>query len=82
MDFTPLNHSSSHVECRAKTRELPDNYPFVVTKRLIKEAIEKWVDPSHELFEAEYAILVERVNALVEKHFASFTHGGLYHRVK
>lgn len=67
---------------RAKTRELPDNYPFVVTKRLVKEATEKWADPSHELFEAEYAILAERVNGMIEEHFASFVHGGLYHRVK
>jgi hypothetical protein len=61
---------------------LPDNFPFVVTRRLIKQAIEKWVDPSHDLFEAEYSILVERVNAMIEEHFASFAHGGLYHRVK
>lgn len=67
---------------RAKTRELPDNYPFVVTRTLIKQAIEQWTDPSHELFEAEYAILVERVNSIVDDHFSSFVHGGLYHRVK
>jgi hypothetical protein len=72
----------SHAKRRAKTRELPDNYPFLVTKRLIKEATEKWADPSQELFEAEYAILVERVNDMVDEHFASFAHGGLYHRVK
>jgi hypothetical protein len=67
---------------RAKTRELPDNYPFVVTRRLIKQAVEKWAEPSRELFEAEYAILAERVNKMVEEHFANFVHGGLYHRVK
>ena len=44
--------------------------------------MEKWVDPSHELFEEEYAILAERVNAMVEERFAPFVHGGLYHRVK
>lgn len=68
--------------CRAKTRELPDTYPFVVTKRFIREAIEKWADPSHELFEAEYDILVRRVNSMMDENFASFAHGGLYHRVK
>jgi len=67
---------------RAKARELPDNYPFVVTRRLIKQAVEKWADPSHELFEAEYAVLVERVNRILDEQFASFVHGGLYHRVK
>ncbi|KAF9783798.1 P-loop containing nucleoside triphosphate hydrolase protein [Thelephora terrestris] len=67
---------------QAKTRELPDNYPFIVTRKFIKEAIERWSDPSHDLFEAEYAILVERVNGMVEEHFASYFHGGLYHRAK
>lgn len=68
--------------CRAKTRELPDNYPFVVQRKFIEEAIKRWTDPSHELFEAEYAILAERVNGMVEDHFLSYDHGGLYHRVK
>ena len=80
--FYALCCSSAQVTYRAKTRELPDNYPFVVTRRLIKQAMEKWVDPSHELFEEEYAILAERVNAMVEERFAPFVHGGLYHRVK
>jgi len=70
------------VKCRAKTRELPDNYPFVVTRKLIRQAIDQWADPAHELFEAEHAILVERVNWMIEEHFASFVHGGLHHRVK
>lgn len=66
----------------AKTRELPDNYPFVVTRKLIKQAIEKWADPSHELFEAEYAILAAKVNNMVDEQFSPFIQGGLYHRVK
>ena len=74
--------SATKVKYRAKTRELPDNYPFVVTRRLIKQAVEKWADPSYELFEAEYAVLVERVNGMLEEKFASFIHGGLYNRVK
>ena len=82
MKFTPFCCSPTQIKYRAKTRELPDNYPFVVTRRLIKQAIEKWVDPSHELFEEEYAILAERVNGMVEDHFSPFVHGGLYHRVK
>ena len=82
MYLTLFRCSATQVECRAKTRELPDNYPFVVTRKLIKEAIEKWSDPAHDLFEAEYAILVGQVNGMLEEHFASFIHGGLYHRVK
>ena len=54
----------------------------MVTRGLIKQAIEGWADPSHELFEEEYAILVERVNGMIEEHFSSFAHGGLYHRAK
>jgi hypothetical protein len=80
--FATFDYPVVDVGRRAKTRELPDNYPFVVTKRLIKQAIEKWADPANELFEAEYAILIERVNSMVDDHFASFEHGGLYHRVK
>ena len=82
MNFTSFRYSATQVKCRAKTRELPDNYPFVVTRKLIRQAIEKWADPTHDLFEAEYAILVGQVNGMIEEHFASFVHGGLYHRVK
>ena len=82
MNFAPFGCLISHGGYRAKTRELPDVYPFVVTRRLIKQAIEKWAEPSYELFEAEYAILVQRVNEMVENRFASYTHGGLHHRAK
>ena len=82
MKVTPSCCPVTQANCSAKTRELPDNYPFTVTKTLIKQAVEKWTDPSHELFEAEYAILAERVNSMIEEYFASFAHGGLYHRVR
>jgi hypothetical protein len=36
--------------------------------------LNKWTDPSHELFEAEYAILVQRVNGMLRSiSLPSFT---------
>lgn len=62
---------------RAKTRELPDHYPFVVTKNLINNVTEQWEQPSHDLFEDIFLILSKFVAKVVGEHFGEHTKGGL-----
>jgi hypothetical protein len=67
--------------CRARTRELPDNYPFVVQKAYIQEFTEMWASPSKLLFDQVYDILKEDLSALVQEHFANMGRGGTLHSV-
>lgn len=55
---------------------------YIVTKRLIKAAIEKWGGPSHVLLEDVYNILAREVNEMIDIHFHPYQYGGLYQRVK
>jgi hypothetical protein len=66
---------------RAVTRELPNNYPFVVKKGLIGTAVEKWDSPSKKLFDATKKELQKRVRELIEDQFSQYAHGGLKQRV-
>lgn len=59
----------------ARTRELPDNYPFVVQRSYIKEITEKWSGPAMALFDEVYAILRIDLAKLVEDHFAHMGNG-------
>ncbi|KAF9234007.1 P-loop containing nucleoside triphosphate hydrolase protein [Melanogaster broomeanus] len=59
----------------ARTRELPDNYPFVVQKAYIEQFIKRWKQPSMNLFDAIYVILKADLAKLVEKHFAHLGKG-------
>lgn len=67
---------------RARTRELPRSYPFVVQKTFIDKAIEKWQSPAQRLCEDVYTIVTEHVKALVHEHFAHFGQGGLEQRAR
>jgi len=66
---------------QAQTRELPDNYPFVVSKQLINDCTKLWDEPSHILFETVNGVLSDFVDELVDKHFGEHRQGGLYQRV-
>ena len=79
----PLLNSADHsLFHRARTRELPDHYSYIVTKRLIMISTEKWGDPSHELLEKVYGILAREVNKMTDDRFHRFRYGGLHQRVK
>jgi hypothetical protein len=67
--------------CRARTRELPDNYPFIVQKEYIQEFTEKWASPSKLLFDQVHDVLKEDLSALVQAHFAKMGRGGTLHSV-
>jgi hypothetical protein len=59
----------------ARTRELPDNYPFVVQWNYIKGFTQKWSPPAMILFDEVYEILRADLGKLVEVHFAHMGNG-------
>ncbi|KIJ08216.1 hypothetical protein PAXINDRAFT_89188 [Paxillus involutus ATCC 200175] len=59
----------------ARTRELPDNYPFVVQKAYIEQFTQQWRQPAMELFDNIHAILKVDLAKLVEEHFAEMGKG-------
>ena len=60
---------------RARTRELPDNYPFVVQKAYITEVLQKWKKPALDLFDIVYDILRADVEKIIDRHFAAIGKG-------
>ncbi|EGN91813.1 hypothetical protein SERLA73DRAFT_127992 [Serpula lacrymans var. lacrymans S7.3] len=65
----------------ALTRELPDNYPFVVQKAYIQRFIEQWHGPSMSFFDSVRNILKDDLEKLVTEHFAKTGKGHLKKRV-
>ncbi|KAF9234014.1 P-loop containing nucleoside triphosphate hydrolase protein [Melanogaster broomeanus] len=59
----------------ARTRELPDNYPFVVQKAYIEQFTKRWKLPAMDLYDAVYRILKADLAKLVEEHFAHLGKG-------
>ncbi|KAG9308178.1 P-loop containing nucleoside triphosphate hydrolase protein [Chiua virens] len=59
----------------ARTRELPDNYPFVVQHAYIKQIIRKWKEPAMDFFDEVQAILKADLAKLVDQHFAHMGNG-------
>jgi len=67
---------------RARTRELPGTYPFVVQKGFIDDFIKHWRIPSMNLCKMVHSVLFEHVKKLVNKHFGVFGQGLLEQRVR
>ena len=61
----------------ARTRELPNNIPYLVIKEFIGTYVERWDNPSRQLFELTRKELMGQVKSLVELHFSQYTHGHL-----
>ncbi|KAI0295243.1 P-loop containing nucleoside triphosphate hydrolase protein [Russula brevipes] len=66
---------------RAGTRELPNNFPFIVKKRFISAAVDGWNLPSKKLLDFTKEELEKRVKEVIEDHFSQYTHGRLKQRV-
>ena len=66
---------------RAVTRELPNNYPFIVQKGYIKSFVKKWNEPAHILFKIIAEKVKEATLSLVETHFGNYTHSRFKQRV-
>ncbi|KAI9508381.1 P-loop containing nucleoside triphosphate hydrolase protein [Russula earlei] len=65
----------------AVTRELPNNYPFIVQKEYIIAFVKEWDDPSQGLFISTVEKLKELTLCIVDKHFGPYTYGHLKQRV-
>ncbi|KAI0067648.1 hypothetical protein BV25DRAFT_1834706 [Artomyces pyxidatus] len=61
----------------ARTRELPNNYPFVVTKQYIQLYVGKWKAPALAYFDAVIKVTTEHMMKILKGHFERFTHGHL-----
>ena len=67
---------------RARTRELPDNYPFAVQQFYISAFTGKWLKPALILFDEVDYVMANHIQGLVSKHFQHFGRGGLERMVK
>ena len=45
-------------------------------------SVEQWGDPSRDLLEGVYDILVKRVNVILDSRFERYQSGGLHYHVK
>ena len=67
---------------RARTRELPGNFPFVVQQTFIDAIIKEWHAPAQILCKTVHTTVLDHLQGLVEKHFSKFGQGYLEQRVK
>jgi hypothetical protein len=65
----------------ARTRELPNNYPYIVKKQYIGAIVKLWDIPSRQLFEFARKELNKHVKLQIEEKFAQYTYGQLKQRV-
>ena len=63
------------------TRELPNNFPYIVIKQYIGTFVKLWNRPSQQLFEIAKKELSTRIKLLIEDHFSQYTHGHLKQRI-
>ncbi|KAF9479081.1 hypothetical protein BDN70DRAFT_921462 [Pholiota conissans] len=66
---------------RARTRELPGHFPFVVQKTFIQNVVKQWSEPSEALCDSVFDIVSKHAGRLVKKHFEHFGQGRLAQKV-
>ena len=57
---------------RAVTRELPNNYPFIVQKGYIMTFVRRWDGPAQTLFTAIVEKVKEATLRVVDVHFGNY----------
>ena len=65
----------------AVTRELPNNFPFIVQKEYIEAFVWKWNEPAQTLFKTIAEKVKEATLRIVETHFGDYTHSRFKQRV-
>ena len=65
----------------ARTRELPNNFPYIVKKQYIGDIVKLWNRPSQEFFNLARKELNKHVKLQIEEYFSQYTHGHLKQRV-
>jgi hypothetical protein len=74
-----LSHDPHPVS--ARTRELPNNYPYIVKKQYIGTIVKLWKKPSRQLFEFAIKELIKHVKLQTDRNFSQYTYGQLKQRV-
>ena len=65
----------------ARTRELPNNYPYIIKKQYIGTIVKLWNRPSQQFFDLARKELNKHIKLQIEEHFSPYTHGHLKQRV-
>jgi hypothetical protein len=65
----------------ARTRELPNNLPYIVKKQYIGTIVKLWDRPSRQFFELARKELNKHVKLQIEEYFSQYTYGHLKQRV-
>ena len=65
----------------ARTRELPNNFPYIVKKHYIVSIVELWNRPSQQLFDSARKELNKHVKLQIKNHFSPYNHSHLKQRV-
>jgi hypothetical protein len=68
-------------QIRAVTRELPNNYPFIVQKKYIEDFVKQWDGPAQTLFTAIVEKVKEATLRVVDVHFGKYAHSRFKQRV-
>lgn len=66
---------------RAVTRELPNNYPFIVQKEYIAAFVKQWDGPAQTLFTAIFKKVKEATLRVVDVHFGNYGYSRFKQRV-
>lgn len=66
---------------RAVTRELPNNYPFIVQKEYIAAFVKQWDGPAQALFTAIVKKVKEASLRVVDVHFGNYAYSRFKQRV-
>jgi hypothetical protein len=63
------------------TRELPNNYPFIVQKEYIAAFVKQWDGPAQTLFTAIVKKVKEATLRVVDVHFGNYAYSRFKQRV-
>ncbi|KAG9123954.1 hypothetical protein FRC07_013378 [Ceratobasidium sp. 392] len=80
-DRTLFEGDIRKMSTEARTRELPNNVPFIVKRKLIKSFMDMWNGPTMTLLEDVERILSVYMRQLVDRFFKQHNHGGLHNAV-
>ena len=72
---------TARLEPRSVTRELSNNYPFIVQRGYIIDSVGQWDGPAKVLFDFTVGILKSIALRVVDDKFEHHAHGGLKRRV-
>jgi hypothetical protein len=65
----------------AVTRELPNNYPFIVQKAYICRFVDQWDEPAQMLFTTIVEEVKEAISRVVDTHFGNYAHSHFKQRI-